>query len=199
MEFVEGYPLEQLKPFDGLALQDVVYITHQLLSAMVAAHELNIVHRDLKPENIVFCGRADNPAFIKVLDFGLAKLLGDNSQTVLTATGEIFGSPVYMAPEQATGDRPISAATDIYALGVILYEMLAGRPPFDAPTPLATMMQHVSAPVPDLSPRPHLNPSPSLLALVSKCLAKQPSARLPDALSALHALHATDEVRSWNA
>jgi predicted Ser/Thr protein kinase/tetratricopeptide (TPR) repeat protein len=149
-------------------------LVQQIATAVQAAHDAGVVHRDLKPANILF----DADGKPKVTDFGLAKRVG--SESGLTQTGAVMGTPSYMAPEQAEGKKEVGPAADVYAVGAILYECLTGRPPFRAATPLDTLLQVMSAePVP---PR-QLNPqTPADLETVAlKCLSKDPRRRYPSA------------------
>ena len=115
-----------------------------MLAALGAAHAAGIVHRDVKPGNILL----GPGGAVKLADFGIAKRLGDLAAD-LTGTGQLVGTPKYLAPEQVVGE-PVTAATDLYAVGVVLYEMLAGRPPFEGDTPIATAIAHRDAPIPDV-------------------------------------------------
>ncbi|MBK06600.1 MAG: hypothetical protein CL920_23155 [Deltaproteobacteria bacterium] len=131
MEFLRGEPLShELLRHERLPLQRVLYIFAQMCKAIGEAHRADIIHRDLKPDNIVLIHRHEHPDFVKVLDFGIAKPLGDNSQPNLTQG--MIGTPAYMSPEQCMG-KDIGPETDIYASGIILYELLHGTPPFTAP------------------------------------------------------------------
>jgi tRNA A-37 threonylcarbamoyl transferase component Bud32 len=143
----------------------------QLAGALDAAHAAGVLHRDVKPANVLL-GKDDR---LFLADFGIAKVL--ENQTGLTATGVMVGTPVYMAPEQAQG-HPASRATDRYALAVVAYEILAGRPPFEGESALSLMHQHVSAPPPVLSTRVGGLPA-GLDAVLSQALAKDPAARPP--------------------
>jgi serine/threonine protein kinase len=139
--------------------------------ALAAAHALGIVHRDVKPENVLLSGR-----HVWVTDFGIARALWDAVGTRGTTAALVVGTPAYMAPEQAAPGTEIDGRADIYALGVVAYEMLAGRPPFDDPTVLAMLAAHLSRPpVPLDRLRPDL--PADLAATVMTCLAKQPDAR----------------------
>jgi serine/threonine protein kinase len=143
----------------------------QLADALDAAHAAGVLHRDVKPANVLV-GKNDR---LFLADFGIAKLL--ESQSGLTATGVVVGTPIYMAPEQAQG-RPATPATDRYALAVVAYEILCGRPPFDGDNALSLMHQHVSTPPPPLSARVGGLPA-GLDAVLSQALAKDPAARPP--------------------
>jgi tetratricopeptide (TPR) repeat protein/predicted Ser/Thr protein kinase len=163
---LDGTPWEAKK---AAALVEV------LARTMQAAHALGIVHRDLKPDNILLTATGDP----KVTDFGLAKKLDETGHT---RTGAVMGTPSYMAPEQAGGKKVISPATDVYALGAILYELLTGRPPFRAATPLDTMWQVVhDDPVPVRRLQPKVPKDLETICL--KCLEKEPTKRYPTAES----------------
>ena len=143
----------------------------QLSDALDAAHAAGVLHRDVKPANVLL-GKDDR---LFLADFGIAKML--ENQTGLTATGVVVGTPIYMAPEQAQG-HPASPATDRYALAVVAFEILAGRPPFEGDNALSLMHQHVATPPPMLSMRVAGLP-PGLDAVLSQALAKEPSRRPP--------------------
>jgi serine/threonine protein kinase len=179
------------RQLDGTPLQpqEAARLVETLARAMQAAHEKNVIHRDLKPANILLVGgEGQSPGsgepggarppladlLLKIADFGLAKKV---DQTGQTATGAILGTPSYMAPEQAGGkSKEVGAAADIYALGAILYELLTGRPPFKAATPLDTMLQVLSEePVPPSRLQRRLPRDLDTICL--KCLQKQPSRR----------------------
>jgi serine/threonine-protein kinase len=117
----------------------------QVAAALARAHELDVVHRDLKPENIMLVERDDDPDFFKILDFGVARvrLTDEHEQAELTKAGTVWGTPTYMSPEQASGGE-VDGRSDLYSLGVIGYEMLAGRPPFEDPNPARVMAMHVT-------------------------------------------------------
>jgi serine/threonine-protein kinase len=148
-------------------------LTARLLDALAYAHQRGIIHRDIKPANILM----PSPTWPMLADFGIAKLLNDDLR--LTQAGMIVGTAAYMAPEQAEG-RPIDSRTDLYAVGVVLYEMLTGRVPFDATTPVAVLMKHAYEPPP---PPRSLNPDlpPAAEAVLLRALAKDPDARYQSA------------------
>ena len=161
------------------ALPTVVSVGSQVANALSAAHERGIVHRDLKPDNLFLStdGAARTPITIKILDFGIAKLVSSNTDnTHKTRTGSMLGTPAYMSPEQARDASSIDDRADVYALGCILFELVAGRPPFVRPGAGEVMIAHVIEPPPRLS---SLVPDvdPRLESLVSQMLEKDPAAR----------------------
>jgi serine/threonine-protein kinase len=181
MEYLEGKTLFKiLREEAPLAPARIVALSRQILAALAAAHELGIVHRDLKPENvIVLPGKDDDGGAsekLKVCDFGIAKLQTDSeSAEKLTLEGSIVGTPEYLSPEQARGGQ-LDARSDLYSMGIILFEMLTGAPPFRGDTPLAIVLKHLDA----VPPRPSsVNPSAdlSLEAVCLKALAKSPDDR----------------------
>lgn len=142
MEYVEGVSLKHvLKEAKTLPPERVVRIIKQICSALAEAHRMGVVHRDLKPENIMICSKAGQEDVVKVLDFGIAKIISEDAQG-LTQTGVAFGTPRYMSPEQCEG-KPVDWRADIYALGCIIYEMLSGRPPFEGEV-TTVMFKHVT-------------------------------------------------------
>jgi tRNA A-37 threonylcarbamoyl transferase component Bud32 len=180
MELLRGQTLgEVLAEEIALLPRRVVGIAVQICSAMSAVHDAGVVHRDLKPENVFLLERGGRPDFVKILDFGVAKLADAEAMGVRqTAAGTMVGTPQYMSPEQAVG-REVDHRTDIYALGVILYELLTGQCPFKAATIGEVIVKHMSfAPRPpsSLMQPPHLIPA-AVEAVVMRCLEKQPAAR----------------------
>ena len=148
MEYLDGEALtDMIKRGGSVPVRDAVHIIRQISGALGAAHSRGIVHRDLKPDNIYLVKRGDGSGnFVKVLDFGIAKVGGASSK--LTKTGMVFGTPHYMSPEQAAG-QTVDQRTDIYALGVIMYEMFVGKVPFDADTFMGILTKHMfETPVP---------------------------------------------------
>jgi eukaryotic-like serine/threonine-protein kinase len=138
MELLEGETLGQRMRRGPMAPADLAPIVTSLAAGLAAAHQRGIVHRDLKPDNVYLCGPAGGPSpQVKILDFGVSKVLGVER---LTRTGQILGTPRYMAPEQLTAERDLDARVDVYALGVILYEALAGQPPFLTNDPSALIV-----------------------------------------------------------
>jgi eukaryotic-like serine/threonine-protein kinase len=181
MELVEGTDLGEVLQAGPMDPDRVVDIAAQFLAALGAAHASGLVHRDIKPSNILL----PDEGGVKLADFGIAKGLQDASAT-LTATGQIIGTPRYLSPEQV-GGQPADPRSDVYASGVVLYEMLAGHPPFDAPTPLAVALAHQRDQPPPLDEaRPGLDPH--LVAVVDRALDKEPDRRFADAAALRAAL-----------
>jgi serine/threonine-protein kinase len=178
MEFLQGKSLtkvmEETRP---IPVKRLVRIARQLAEGLAAAHNAGIIHRDLKPDNIMLIDRGNERDFVKILDFGIAKV-GDSNTHRLTKAGSIFGTPHYMSPEQAAG-APVAKQTDIYSLGIILYEMAAGKPPFDADNFMGILTMHMykqPVPIRAIVPPPQDVP-PGLEAIIMKCLSKKPELR----------------------
>jgi serine/threonine protein kinase len=177
MEMLIGEDLaETIKRDAPLPWTRVAPIALQICRALGAAHGKGIIHRDMKPENCFRVERHGNPDFIKVLDFGIAKVTSDDpdgNAGRLTSTGMIFGTPTYMSPEQAQGEK-VDQRSDIYALGVILYELLTGKVPFSADNFMGILTKHMfdEPPAPSEA-APHANISPEIEALVLKALQKE--------------------------
>src|SRR4051812_2054987 len=176
MEFLDGVSLTKaIEVQHPMPADRVIRIAKQLCEALGAAHERSIVHRDLKPDNIYLVKRGNDKDFVKVLDFGIAKVGGASSK--LTKAGQVFGTPHYMSPEQCAGSN-VDQRTDIYALGVILYEMSAGRVPFDADNLMGILTKHMyKKPIPPHELPPPQNVPPGLEAIIMKCLEKSTEVR----------------------
>jgi serine/threonine-protein kinase len=176
MEHLDGPSLTgQLTDLGPLSPSRVMHIAKQIAQGLGAAHAAGIVHRDLKPDNIMLIARGQDRDFVKILDFGIAKVATQNSK--ITRAGSIFGTPHYMAPEQASGGS-VDARTDVYSLGVIMYEMISGRVPFDADAVMGVLSQHLYKPPVHVHVAAARDDVPaSLEAIVMKCLAKDPDAR----------------------
>jgi eukaryotic-like serine/threonine-protein kinase len=144
MEFVDGKPLSTVLAEEGyLPVERVVAIINQIAEALTAAHSLGIVHRDLKPDNVMITHKGDTADYVKVLDFGIAKTVIEDSNEKLTMDGFVLGTPVYMSPEQLSGEK-LDARSDIYSLAIIAYEMLSGRLPFEGENPQAIMIKRIT-------------------------------------------------------
>lgn len=193
LEHAGGRSLEDfLRERAPIALDLAVEILLQVCAGLGAAHAANVVHRDLKPANVLVSLSASSPEgiHVRILDFGLAKIVhGDKMVTGLTEHDMIFGTPEYMAPEQARGDE-VDARCDLYAAGVILYELTTGTVPFCGRTPIASMTAHLTeTPLPPRISRPEI--SPALEAVILRALAKAKEDRYASARAFAEALAAT--------
>lgn len=188
MEFVPGLSLGQLlKDGHRLPLARAVALMQCICAGVGAAHRRNIVHRDLKPDNIIVVPPSSEgeTETVKVVDFGIAKLRDLAATQALTETGMIIGTPFYMSPEQCRGEE-LDARSDVYSLGVMFYEMIAGMRPFTAPTPTGVIAKHLTQAPPPLHPTLKI-PRP-VEAVLMRTLAKDPNARPADALAFAQAL-----------
>ena len=194
MELLEGESLgTRLRQGGALPIPTAVDFAYQTASALGAAHAKGIVHRDLKPDNLFIVADPHDPtrARMKLLDFGIAKLQqGSVADSVKTRTGTLMGTPIYMSPEQCRGTRTVDHRSDIYSLGVIFYEMLAGQPPFVSEGFGELVNMHLNvAPASARSKRPEI--PPAVDALVLKMLAKNPEDRYADMKEVQAALKAS--------
>ncbi|MBU6451963.1 MAG: protein kinase [Cyanobacteria bacterium REEB67] len=182
MDYVAGKTLaDELADQGPLSVEKVLEIFIQVCDCLQYAHEHGIIHRDLKPANIIISNQAGEKNIVKILDFGLAKLSGDNREIQsLTAVGDVFGSPFYMSPEQCNGEA-VDARSDIYSLGCTMFECLTGRPPFTGHLAVAIMFSHQEAAPPTLagvsSPTDRAKITPALETLIAKTLRKNPIER----------------------
>ncbi len=183
MEFLHGCVLRDLMP-PGSYLEPslAIHIAMQIAGSLAEAHAAGVVHRDLKPPNVMIVERGGDPFFVKVVDFGIVKDLEDNNNDELTAENTLLGSPTYMAPERFLSTKSDSPAVDIYALGILLYEMLVGRPPFQREgeaTVHQLIMAHIQSDPPPLRTfQPDIMLPDGLEELIMRCLAKQPEDRI---------------------
>jgi eukaryotic-like serine/threonine-protein kinase len=186
MELVKGTSVRDVIQNEGaVAPLRAVDIAEQVASSLADAHAHGIVHRDLKPDNVILSERAGRQDVARVLDFGIAKLRDDRgtltgANAAMTRAGQLLGTPAYMSPEQILG-QGIDGRTDVYALGVMLYEMVSGRLPFDATSLMALLAMHMhDAPIPLEIRRPDLMLPIPLKTLIMRCLAKAPADRPAD-------------------
>jgi len=178
MAYVDGEPLSaRLKRRGRLPAEEVRRILSETADALSAAHAVGIIHRDVKPDNILLEGSRGR---VVVTDFGIAKALSSATGGTLTATGVAIGTPHFMSPEQAAGDREIDGRSDIYSLGVVGYQMLVGELPFRAPTVPGILMKHIAEPAPMIMEKRADCPE-DLAACVMRCLEKEPESRWPTA------------------
>jgi serine/threonine protein kinase len=197
LEYVEGTSLRDAVANAPLGVERTLHIAYQMAAALARAHALGIVHRDLKPENVMLVDRDGDPNFVKVLDFGIAKVpmgelaLADGSAgQVLTQLGMVYGTPEYMAPEQALGEA-VDARADLYALGVMMFEMLTGVRPFESDSKVALLGAKVTSDPPSLaSKNPAVRVSPHVEALVRALLDKDARQRPESAHDVLDAIDA---------
>ncbi|MEO6417885.1 MAG: serine/threonine-protein kinase [Polyangiaceae bacterium] len=190
MEFLDGVTLHRaIRTTTHLPEERTIHIAMQMCRALREAHTLGVIHRDLKTANIFLVEHGDESDFVKVLDFGLVKELKElKPEDQLTQTGLFMGSPKYMSPEQIQGER-VDPRTDIYALGIIMYEMLTGKVPFDRPNSVNILMAHVNEQVPPMRVTyPNLLVSAAMEDTVMRCIAKNPDDRfttMDDVLASL--------------
>jgi serine/threonine-protein kinase len=186
MPLIEGESLRARIARDGeLPIPDAVRLLHDIVDALACAHEHGVVHRDIKPDNVLI---SRNHAV--VTDFGVAKALEVSGQASITTTGMALGTPAYMAPEQAAGDPHTDHRADLYAVGVLAYEMLTGRPPFTGPTAQSVLAAQVTQTPPPITAS-RANIPAALAAIIMRCLEKRPADRWQSAAELLKALEAT--------
>ena len=180
MEYLAGDDLRRtLDRSSRLPPQRAARIGAQLCDALAAAHAFGVVHRDVRPDNIMLVRRGGDPEFVKLIDFGVAQFAGPVKHH--TAAGMVLGNPLYMSPEAARGQR-VDGRADLYSVGVVLFEMLTGAPPFRAASSAATIELHLHAKPPSLSGDHGHGEVPRALAdIVRRCLSKSPDDRYDDA------------------
>ena len=180
MEYVQGKDLHQILSREWpLPESRVMRVMSQVLSALADAHSVGVIHRDLKPENIMVSQGRSEPDFVKVLDFGIAKIVdgSDDEGPALTRAGFVCGTPEYMSPEQARGAK-LDHRSDLYAVGVILYQLVSGMLPFDSDSAVGFATKHLTEiPPPPTKRRPDARVSPAMERLIMKALSKNPDER----------------------
>ncbi|MBE2253052.1 MAG: serine/threonine protein kinase [Myxococcus sp.] len=180
MEYVQGKDLHQILSREWpLPESRVMRLMSQVLSALADAHSVGVIHRDLKPENIMVSQGRSEPDFVKVLDFGIAKIVdgSDEEGPALTRAGFVCGTPEYMSPEQARGAK-LDHRSDLYAVGVILYQLVSGMLPFDSDSAVGFATKHLTEiPPPPTRRRPDARVSPAMERLIMKALSKNPDER----------------------
>jgi serine/threonine protein kinase len=183
MEFVPGKDLGKvIREERPIAEKRIIHIMDQVLSALADAHAAGIIHRDLKPENIMVTDLRGTKDFVKVLDFGIAKIQETQTEPGLTQAGMVCGTPEYMSPEQARGEE-LDARSDVYAAGVIIYQMVVGQIPFNAPTAMGIVTKHLTeAPVPP-SKMDSIKISPAMETVILKAMSKNRDGRQKTALA----------------
>ena len=202
MEFAPGVELTRWMWGRNMTAERLLHVGRQILSALAEAHRRDIVHRDLKPENVIITTTGHDGDFPKLLDFGIARLINEGSTRGLTREGEVFGTPHYMSPEQAQGKREIGPQADVYAMGVMFYELFTGEPPFDAEAPLSVLFMHINDPMPTLIPRAGIKAPDWLDGFITQATRKDPANRYQDAgemLTALDRLMSGEAPEARNA
>jgi eukaryotic-like serine/threonine-protein kinase len=176
MEYLDGQSLQARLRSTGMSFPETIKVIGECCSALAASHKKGIVHRDLKPENIYLCPRGGDKNFVKLLDFGIAKLTGDGATSSKTRTGLVIGTPAYMSPEQCEGKGKIDHRSDIYSLGVVMYELLTGRVPFVSEGYGDVLVAHLMR-TPDKPSTVNANVTPELEAIVLHALEKDRNRR----------------------
>jgi eukaryotic-like serine/threonine-protein kinase len=200
MELLEGLDADTLvRRFGPIPADRAINVLRQICHSLSEAESCGIVHRDIKPANIFLCRYGEDYDFVKVLDFGLVKALGDSVKTTTAITMEnmITGTPAFIAPEQALGRLDLDGRADIYATGCVAYWLLTGELVFTGDTPMALLMHHAHTPPAPPSTRTELSIPAELDGLVLSCLAKDPAARPQTARELSHRLAAVDGADGW--
>ena len=197
MEYLPGMNLgEIVRRFGPMPSSRAIHLVRQACGALQEAHDVGLLHRDLKPANLFAAVRGGFYDVAKLLDFGLAKPLTTLDSASLTADGTITGSPLYMSPEQATGDREPDARSDIYAMGAILYFLVSGRPPFEDEKPIRVLIAHAHEPV--TPPSKWRDDLPlDVESVIMRCLAKNPDDRFQSAAELAVALEDCESSGFW--
>ncbi len=202
MELLEGRTLEEVLREGEMTPELALQVTREILEGLAFAHQKGVAHRDLKPANVFLLRGRDGSEHVKLLDFGLARVVGpskaaSDDEVTLTKRGVVFGTPAYMSPEQASG-TPADERSDVYSLGILLFEMLAGRRPFVGETRAEVLRGHLADPLPRLaSVRPELRAHEDLVELLDVATAKSPADRWADGAAMLEALEDLPARPAW--
>jgi eukaryotic-like serine/threonine-protein kinase len=201
MELLDGVDTDTLiRRFGALPAERVVHILRQMCHSLSEAESSGLVHRDIKPANIFLCRYGEDYDFVKVLDFGIAKVAtekGSEAQTAVTMANMVHGTPAFIAPEQALGDVDVDTRADIYSTGCVAYWLLTGQLVFTADTPMKLVLAHAYAPPQSPSARTERPIPPDLDALVLSCLAKDREQRPPSPRDLLKRLEAVAVQQPW--
>lgn len=187
MERVAGVPFERYVAEHRL-WSCLAPLFDQILQALAFAHARGVVHRDLKPQNVVVTFDSAGAEVVKLLDFGFARVEDDSDDQLTGTAREVFGTPIYMSPEQATGELELGPAADLYSVGVMLWEAVCGQPPFDGGSGTATVVAHLTTPLPPFEPLSEVSAPQGLGALVATLLEKEPTRRESSAAAFRRAL-----------
>lgn len=199
MEYLDGQPMHKAV-LEGVLVKDAVDIVRQIAMALDHAHHQKILHRDLKPENVMLTTMTDGSRLVKVLDFGIARIFQGSEdenqpsaqqQNRLTKAGEVFGTPAYISPEQARGERNLNPSSDLYSLGIMLFEMLQGELPFWGETAIDTIMKHITSPIPQIN---RLDVPAPLKQLTYQLLDKDPAKRPQSGRELVERLQAIEQM-----
>lgn len=200
MEFLPGHNIgEIVEEYGSVPVARAVYLMDQVCAALNEAHGVGLVHRDIKPANIFCAYRGGEFDVAKLLDFGLAKPTVEmNGEAQLTMEGTVTGSPLFMSPEQASGEDSVDARSDIYSLGAVLYFMVTGQPPFMSDNPLKVMIAHASK---EVVPPRQINPdlSMEIEEIIMRCLEKDPEHRFQDVAELQGALAELSFAEPWSS
>jgi serine/threonine protein kinase len=198
MELLEGANLEDVVEVGGaLPAARVIHVASQIAGALVEAHGAGLIHRDIKPANVILCERGGVPDVVKVVDFGLVREV-DAGDTVLSRAGAVSGTPLFLAPEAMQAPDQVDARADLYALGCVMYYLLAGDHVFRGHTTMEVCAHHLHTEPAPISERAKSPPPADLAAIVMACLKKDLAERLPSAAELLARLRACADASAWS-